>query len=49
MDITKLSIEEIKALKCDIYETISKGQQNLQILNAELEKRLEEKKIVKGK
>lgn len=36
MDISKLSIESLKALKCDIYEKLSLGQRDLQIINARL-------------
>lgn len=43
MDITKMSITELKALKSDIYENIQINQNNLQILNNEIQKRQNEK------
>lgn len=42
MDLSKLSITELKALKCDVYETLQQAQLNLQVINEELRKRQEE-------
>mgnify|MGYP007083368197 FL=1 len=42
MDLTRLSITELKALKCDVYEAIQQTQLNLQVINEELRKRQEE-------
>lgn len=42
MDLTRLSITELKALKCDVYEAIQQAQLNLQVINEELRKRQEE-------
>jgi len=42
MDLTRLSITELKALKCDVYEAIQQVQLNLQVINEELRKRQEE-------
>lgn len=42
MDLSKLSITELKALKCDVYETIQQAQVNIQVINEELRKRQEE-------
>lgn len=42
MDLSKLSITELKALKCDVYEAIQQAQLNLQVINEELRKRQEE-------
>lgn len=47
MDITKLSIIELKALKADIYEQNQLAMNNLQIINNELAKRSKEKEEVK--
>lgn len=43
MDLSKLSITELKALKCDVYETLQQAQVNLQVINEEIRKRQEEK------
>ena len=45
MDITKQTIEFLKALKADIYEEQSRLAQNLQIINQELQKRAEQAKF----
>lgn len=51
MDLSNLSITELKALKCDVYETIQQAQVNLQVINEEIRKRQEEgaeNKVSKG-
>lgn len=40
-----MTIEQLKALKCDHYESIAKSQQQLQVINQEiLRRKLEENK-----
>lgn len=46
MDLSKLSITELKALKCDAYDNIAnaqsviqQAQQYLQVINEEIQKR----------
>lgn len=46
-DISIMSVTELKALKCDFYESISQNQHNLQIINVELQKREEVPKKTK--
>lgn len=36
INIKELSINDLKALKSDLYESIAQFQQNLQIINAEI-------------
>lgn len=47
MDFTKLSINDLKAMKCDIYEQTQNAQIYLQAINQELEKRAKESQEVK--
>lgn len=43
MDITKLSITELKAMKLDIYEANQVALNNMNIINAEIKRREEAK------
>ena len=45
MDISKLSIVELKALKSDIFEKLMAGQKDLQILNARIAELSEKEKV----
>jgi len=44
MDLTKMSIVELKALAFDIQQDIARSQNNLQIVGQEIEKRLKDVK-----
>lgn len=39
MNLSELSIDQLKALKCDHYENIAKSQQSLILINQEMERR----------
>ena len=43
MNLQTMSVTELKALKCDCFERMQQEQQNIAILNAELQKRQNEK------
>lgn len=44
MDLTKMSLTELKALAFDIQQDIARSQNNLQIVGQEIEKRLKDVK-----
>lgn len=44
MDITQMSVIELKALAFDTLVTIETNQKNLQIINQEIQKKLNEPK-----
>jgi hypothetical protein len=39
VDVTKMTVEQLKALAYDTVLDIQRGQNNLQIINGEIEKR----------
>jgi hypothetical protein len=45
MDLTKMTLEQLKALAYDQLVDIQRLQQNLQLLNTEIEKRKTEQRI----
>lgn len=47
-DVTKMTVEQIKALAYDQIVLLEQAQNNLKILNAEIQKRLNEPKEVKS-
>ncbi len=47
MDITKISLIELKALAFDVQQEVVRSQNNLNILGAEIDKRLKEQPIMK--
>lgn len=49
IDIKKLSVTEIKALKCDIMEEFARLEGNIKLLNLELSNRVIEVNKVKDK
>lgn len=42
MNIKDLTIEQLKAIKCDHYELIQRSQQTIMAINAEIESRPKE-------
>jgi hypothetical protein len=47
MDITKLSVVELKALAFDLLVQLENVQNNLKVVNAEIAKRVESEKVDK--
>ena len=45
MNIKDMTIEQLKALKCDHYENIARSQQTLAMINAELESRVKVEEV----
>lgn len=48
MNIKEMTIEQLKALKCDHYENIARSQQTLALINAELESRVKTEEAKKA-
>ena len=47
MDITKLSVVELKAIAFDLLVQLENVQNNLKVVNAEIAKRVESEKVDK--